>query len=79
MKGRLSLTLALASSLSRLAELFVTARLPKDLPARFDAMKGAARRHGLDTRIEQLFGRVQILRHDSRDELARSGNVTGAT
>ena len=33
-------------------ELLVSARLLKHLPARFDAAKGAAWRHGFDIRIE---------------------------
>jgi hypothetical protein len=38
------------------------------LPARRDATKRAAWRHGFDLGIEQLFGRVQVVRDDSLDE-----------
>jgi hypothetical protein len=51
-------------------ELLVSARLFKHLSARCDASKGAARGHGFDIGIEQLFGRVQVMRDDSLDELA---------
>jgi hypothetical protein len=56
-------------------ELLVSARLLKNLPARCDAMKGAAWRHGFDIGIEQLFGRVQVMRDNSLDELACAGEL----
>jgi hypothetical protein len=51
-------------------ELLVSARLLKRLSARADATKSAARRHGFDIGIKQRFGRVQVMRDDSLDELA---------
>jgi hypothetical protein len=56
-------------------ELLVSARLLKHLSARCDATKGAARRHGFDLRVEQLFGRVEIMRRDSLYELTCTGEL----
>jgi hypothetical protein len=56
-------------------ELLVSARLLKHLPARCDAAKTAAWRHSFDIGIEQLFGRVQVMRDDGLYELARAGEL----
>jgi hypothetical protein len=55
--------------------LLVSARLLKHLPARCDATKGAARRHGFDILIEELLGRVQVMRDDRFDKLACAGEL----
>src|SRR5262245_43417572 len=56
-------------------ELLVSTRLLKHLPAGCDAAKGAARRHGFDIGIEQLFRRVEIMGHDSLDEPTCAGEL----
>lgn len=50
-------------------ESLVSARLLKHLPARRDATKGPARGNGLDTGVEELFRRLEIMRRNSFDEL----------
>src|SRR5262245_26521608 len=54
-------------------ELLVSARLLKRVLAGCDATKSAARRHGFDIGIEQLCGRVEVMRDNSLDELACAG------
>jgi hypothetical protein len=39
------------------------------LPTCCDATQAAARRHDFDIGVEQLFGRLEIMRHDCLDEL----------
>jgi hypothetical protein len=56
-------------------ELLVSTRLLKHLPARGDATKAAPWRHNFHIGIEQLFGRVQVTRDDSLDELSCSGEL----
>ncbi len=54
-------------------ELLVSARLLKHLPPRRDTTEGAARCHGFDIGIEELFRRLEIMRRDGLDELTCAG------
>ena len=56
-------------------ELLISGRLLKHLSTCSDAMKAAAWRHGLDVRIEEPLGRVQVMRDDSLDELPCAGEL----
>ena len=56
-------------------ELLVSDRLLEHLPARLDTAKGASRRHGFDIRVEERFGRIEIMRRDGLDELTRAGEL----
>ena len=58
-------------------ELLVSARLLKHSPARHDASKGVARRHGLDIGIEQLVRRLEIMRRDSFEKPTCAGELHG--
>jgi hypothetical protein len=58
-------------------ELLVSARLLKHLPTRCDATKSAARRHGLDIGMQELFRCLKIMRRHRLDELTRTGERHG--
>ena len=58
-------------------ELLVSDRLLQGVPARCEAMKRAARRHGFDIGVEHLFGRLEVVRDDSLHELTRTGELHG--
>ena len=54
-------------------ELLVAARFLEHLSACCDATKGVARRDGFDIGVEQLFRRLEIVRHDCLGELTCAG------